>query len=197
VTARARQRPSPTVLRWPAALFLPAAQAAHLPPRLRRDRRVVASMKAIARAMSPSTWPVTAGVLGVWVAASAIRPAGLALRPAAEGSAAAAGLGVGEGVISGNRPDAFPAPMTVVLAAVMTGKIAAAFPGPISVLVALSRFGRGPRGSFAPRRAALAKPADEALADGLEEAERVGLALAERVGVAEWVGLALGVGDAG
>ena len=100
-------------------------------------------------------------------------------------------------MISGKRPDAFPAPMTVVLAGGMVGKRAAAFPGPISVLVASSRLGSGPRGGFAPGRDALAEPAGEALADGLPDAERVGRALAEWVGDAEWVGLALGAGDAG
>jgi len=146
--------------------------------------------------MSPSTWAVTAGVPGDWVAASATRPAGLALRPAAGGRASEAGLGVGDGVITGKSPDAFPGPMTVVLAGVMTGKRAAAFPGPISVLVALFGLGRGPRDSFAPRRDALTEPAAEALAGSREDAERVGLALADGVGDAEWAGLALAVGEA-
>jgi len=127
---------------------------------------------------------------------AAARPAGLVLGSAAWGGAPEAGLGVGKGVTSGKRPDAFPAPMTVVLPGGMAGKRAAAFPGPISVLAVLFRFGRGPGGNFASRRDALAEPAVEALADAPEDAERVGLVLAEGVADTEWVGLALGVGDA-
>ncbi len=98
-------------------------------------------------------------------------------------------------MISGKRPEAFPALMTVVLvtfrsgigpgmaAGGMVGKRLAAFPGPMSVLVALFRFGGGPGG--------------EALADGLGAAERIVSALAVgAVGDAERVGLAVGVGVA-
>ena len=165
----------------------------------------MASRKASARAMSPSTWAVNAGVPAAGVKASATRPAGLALRPTAGGVLAGAGLGVGEEVISGNRPDAFPAPMTVVLVAFrsgigpggaaggMAGKRLVAFPGPISVVVAL--FGRGPGGSFAPRPEVATRPAEpfgEELAVG--ETDRVGLALGLDLPDAEPVGLALGVG---
>ena len=75
---------------------------------LRRDSRVVASRKASARAVSPSTWPVSTGVPESWVKASATWPAGLALRSVAGGVLSGAGLGAGAGVISGKSPDAFP-----------------------------------------------------------------------------------------
>ena len=115
---------------------------------------------------------------------------------ARRGSTLGAGLGMGAGVITGNRLAAFPAPMTVVLvmfrsgigpgmaAGGMVGNRLAAFPGPMSVLVALLRFGKGPGGE------ALAGGLGDA--DGLADAERAGLALA--VGDTERVGLALGVG---
>ena len=80
---------------------------------LRRDSRVVASRKASARAVSPSTWPVSTGVPESWVKASATWPAGLALRSVAGGVLSGAGLGAGAGVISGKSPDAFPAPTNV------------------------------------------------------------------------------------
>ncbi len=162
----------------------------------------MASRTASTRAISPSTWAVTTGVPDARVTASATWPAGLAPRPAAGGVLPGAGLGSGAGVTTGNRPAAFPAPMTLVTftsgmgpgmaAGGIAGKRPAAFPALMSVLVALVRFGRGPRGCVAPRRDVPAGPFGEALAGALEDAGRVVLALA--VGDTECVGLALGLG---
>lgn len=108
-------------------------------------------------------------------------------------------------MFTGNRPDAFPASMTVLVvrfrsgmgphitAGGMTGKRPAAFPGPMSVLVALFSLGRGPEGKFVPCWDAPAEAFLEALADGMGDAERVAVALA--VADAERLGLGAGVGD--
>jgi len=87
---------------------------------------------------------------------------------------------VAEGVISGKRPVACPAAM--------------------SVLVVPFWFGIGPGGSVETRRDAPAGPAvplDEARVDGVGDAEWVVLAVAVTVGMADAnrVGLTLGVGD--
>ena len=75
----------------------------------------MASRTAIARAMSPSTWAVKPGVPGAGVKASATRAAGLAPGPAADAAPPGPRLDAGAGVISGKRPAAVPAPITVVL----------------------------------------------------------------------------------
>ena len=157
--------------------------------------------------MSPSTWAVSA-CPGGRVEKSAARSARAGLRSAAGGRVPGAGLGVAEGVISGKRPDAFPAPMSVLLmrfrfggaAGVISGKRPVAFPAAMSVLVVPFWFGIGPGGSVETRRDAPAGPAvplDEARVDGVGDAEWVVLAVAVTVGVADAnrVGLTLGVGD--
>lgn len=166
----------------------------------------MASRKASARAMSPSTWAASTGVpegrakaSATWLTELALRSAVGALLPEAGlagGVLSGDGLGMGAGVITGNRLAAFPAPMTVVLvtfgpgirpgmaAGGMVGNRLAAFPEPMSVLVALVGFGNGPGGE------APAAGLDDA--DGLADAERAGLALAE--GDTERVELALGAG---
>src|SRR5437868_15029349 len=79
--------------------------------------------------MSPSTWAVTTGIPavaadrpaaardGAWGAA---RPPGVAAWAGPAGPSGA-GLGVGPGVISGNRPAAFPAPISVVTGRITPG----------------------------------------------------------------------------
>jgi len=156
----------------------------------------MASRKASARAMSPTTWAASSGVPAAGVKASATWPSGLVLRPAAGAGPLEAGLGAGAGAISGNSPEAFPAPMRVVLMTLRPGMGPGMTVGATAVKpLALFRPGRGTAGRFAPRRgvpAGLAEAFGAALADGLAAAERFVLALA--VGDAEWVGLALGVG---
>jgi hypothetical protein len=156
----------------------------------------MASRKASARAMSPMTWAASSDVPAAGVKASATWPAGLVLRPAAGAVPLEVGLRAGAGAISGNSPEAFPAPIRVVLMTLRPGMGPGMAVGAMAVkTLALFRPGRGTGGSFAPCRgvpAGLAEPFGEALADGLAEAERVALALA--VGDAEWVELALGVG---
>ena len=81
---------------------------------MRRDSRVTVSRMATASAISPTTWPVSPG----WTNAMAEeegsgRP--LAWPPAVWPPAAwlpGAGLGVSDGLIAGNRPEALPAPMS-------------------------------------------------------------------------------------
>ena len=118
------------------------------------------------------------------------------------------------GVMTGNRPAAFPAAMTVVMmrftsaaGIAAAGGTAGNKPAALSVLmiipVVLVVAGIGPDGGAEPGRDVSAEPAGEAAADGRRDAGRAGLALDEgdrvglalRVGDAEWVGVALAVGD--
>jgi hypothetical protein len=90
---------------------------------LRSDRRVSVSRSATARAMSPAIWAVSTGVMADESATElAFRLVSAACTPVD-----ADGLGVADGEIAGNRPAAFPAPM--------------------SELDSLFRLGRGPTGS--------------------------------------------------
>ncbi len=123
------------------------------------------------------------------------------------------------GVMTGNRPAAFPAAMTVVMmrftsaagiaaAGGTAGNRPAALPALMIIPVVLVMAGISPGGSAELGRdvpAAPAEPAGEAAADGGRDADRAGLALDEgdRVGLAlrvgdgdaEWAGVALAVGD--
>ncbi len=76
--------------------------------RLRTDSRVTVNMMASASAMSPATWPVSPGLPGPIAEESEIGCASRLLRC---GWIVGAGLGVADGTIAGNRPDALPAPM--------------------------------------------------------------------------------------
>jgi hypothetical protein len=90
---------------------------------LRSDRRVMVSKRATARAISPAIWAVSTGLTAEESATdSAFRLVSRACTPGDED-----GLGVADGEIAGNRP--------------------AAFPAPISELDSLFRVGRGPTGS--------------------------------------------------
>jgi hypothetical protein len=90
---------------------------------LRSDRRVIVSRSAAARAISPAIWAVSTGATAEESATdSAFRLVSWACSPA-DGD----GLGVADGEIAGNRPAAFPAPM--------------------SELDSPFRLGRGPTGS--------------------------------------------------
>jgi hypothetical protein len=90
---------------------------------LRSDRRVIVSRSAAARAISPAIWAVSTGAMADESATdSAFRLVSRACTPA-DGD----GLGVADGEIAGNRPAAFPAPM--------------------SELDSPFRLGRGPTGS--------------------------------------------------
>ena len=92
--------------------------------RLRRDSLVTVSTMASASAMSPATWPVSPGLANPRAVESetgsafCLPPCGW--KPGEE-------LGVADGTIAGNRPDALPAP--------------------ISELETPLRFGMGPSGS--------------------------------------------------
>ena len=123
------------------------------------------------------------------------------------------------GVMTGNRPAAFPAAMTVVMmrftsaaGIAAAGGTAGNRPAALSALmiipVVLVMAGIGPGGSAELGRdasAAPAEPAGEAAADGgrdadraglaLDEGDRVGLALRVGEGDAEWAGVALADGD--
>jgi hypothetical protein len=90
---------------------------------LRSDKRVSVSKSATARAIRPAIWAVSTGAMAEESATdSAFRLVSWACAPV-EGD----GLGVAEGEIAGNRPAAFPAPM--------------------SELDSPFRLGRGPTGS--------------------------------------------------
>jgi hypothetical protein len=90
---------------------------------LRSDRRVIVSRSAAARAISPAIWAVSTGATAEESATdSAFRLISRAFTPA-DGD----GLEVADGEIAGNRPAAFPAPM--------------------SELDSPFRLGRGPTGS--------------------------------------------------
>ncbi len=109
------------------------------------------------------------------------------------------------GVMTGNRPAAFPAAMTVVMmrftsaagiaaAGGTAGNRPAALPALMIIPVVLVMAGISPGGSAELGRdvpAAPAEPAGEAAADGGRDADRAGLALDE----GDRVGLALRVGD--
>jgi hypothetical protein len=175
--------------------------------------------------------------------------AGPALRSAARGPVAGTGLGVAveltpggrsaglpvpvrvlvalfrfgaapaAGVMTGNRPAAFPAAMTMVMmrfraaaGIAAAGGTAGNRPAALSALmiipVTVGMAGTGPGGSAEPDRdppAASAERAGEARADGvrdadraaltLDEGDRVGLSLRVGDGDAEWVGVTLADGD--
>lgn len=90
---------------------------------LRSDRRVSVSKSATARAISPAIWAVSTGAMAEESATDwAFRLVSCACAPV-DGD----GLGVADGEIAGNRPAAFPAPM--------------------SELDSPFRLGRGPTGS--------------------------------------------------
>jgi len=94
---------------------------------LRRDSRVTVSRTATASAISPATWPVSPG----WTKAMAEEPeTGLLSRWPPGAWLPGDGLGVADGLIAGNRPEALPAPM--------------------SWLETLLRFGIGPSGRVVP-----------------------------------------------
>ena len=123
------------------------------------------------------------------------------------------------GVMTGNRPAAFPAAMTVVMmrftsaaGIAAAGGTAGNRPAALSALmiipVVLVMAGIGPGGSAELGRdasAAPAEPAGEAAADdgrdadraglALDEGDRAGLALRVGDGDAEWAGVALADGD--
>lgn len=101
--------------------------------RLRRDSRVTVSKMATPSAMSPATWPVSAGSPNPMVEDTAT---GRGVRLLACACVPGVGLGVGvtDGLILGNRPDASPASM--------------------SELETLLRSGMGPSGSVVPGVAA-------------------------------------------
>jgi len=74
---------------------------------LRRESRVTVSMTATASAISPATWPVSPG----WTKAMAEEP-GTGPRWLLGAGPPGEGLGVADGLIAGNRPEALPAPMS-------------------------------------------------------------------------------------
>jgi hypothetical protein len=75
---------------------------------LRKDRRVIVSSSAVASAMSPAIWAVSTGARVEESATdSAFRRVACACSWA-DGD----GVGVAAGEIAGNRPEAFPAPMS-------------------------------------------------------------------------------------
>ena len=77
--------------------------------RLRRDSRVTVSRTAAASAISPATWPVRPG----WTNAMAEEEgAGLPCASPPGAGLPGEGLGVADGLIAGNRPEASPAPMS-------------------------------------------------------------------------------------
>jgi hypothetical protein len=90
---------------------------------LRSDRRVSVSTSATARAISPAIWAVSTGA----IAEESATELAFLLVSAACTPVDADGLGVADGEIAGNRPAAFPAPM--------------------SELDSPFRLGRGPTGS--------------------------------------------------
>ena len=106
---------------------------------MRRDSRVTVSMTATASAISPATWPVSPGCTKPRAEES---DTGLAFRLPPGVWTPGEGLGVADGLMAGNRPDALPAPM--------------------SELDTLLRFGTGPSGSVVPGDA----PGDDAVAEG-------------------------------
>src|ERR1700746_3199396 len=112
--------------------------------RLRRDSRVTGSRTATASAISPATWPVSPG----WTKAMAEEP-GTGPRWLLGAGPPGEGLGVADGLIAGNRPEALPAPM--------------------SWLETPLRFGIGPSGSVLSGRT----PAEE-VADLLAEGDAEG-----------------------
>ncbi len=118
------------------------------------------------------------------------------------------------GVMTGNRPAAFPAAMTVVMmrftsaagiaaAGGTAGNRPAALPALMIIPVVLA--GIGPGGSAEPGRDVPAERAGEAAADvgrdvgraglALDEGDRVGGALPVGDGDADWAGVALADGD--
>ena len=113
---------------------------------MRRDSRVTVSMTATASAISPATWPVSPGCAKARAEES---DTGLAFRLPPGAWTPCEGLGVADGLMAGNRPDALPAPM--------------------SELDTLLRFGTGPSGSVVPGDA----PGDEAVAEGDAEVAAV------------------------
>jgi hypothetical protein len=104
---------------WPAVARLMSrtarGRAAHQPPRLpdrkrlRRDSRVTVSRMAIPSAMSPAAWPVSPGWPNPMDEDTATGWAPFWLLC---GRVPGVGLGVADGLILGNRPDASPAPMS-------------------------------------------------------------------------------------
>src|ERR1700749_3885660 len=77
--------------------------------RLRRESRVTVSRTGTPSAISPATCPVSPG----WTNAMAEEEgAGLAFPWPAAAWLPGDGLGVAEGLIAGNRPEASPAPMS-------------------------------------------------------------------------------------
>jgi hypothetical protein len=108
---------------------------------LRSERRVSVSRSAAARAIRPAIWAVSTGAMAEESATdSAFRLISRACSPA-DGD----GLGVADGEIAGNRPAAFPAPM--------------------SELDSPFRLGRGPTGSALCDGALVADLAGEGDAD--------------------------------
>jgi len=112
--------------------------------RLRRDSRVTVSKTAIASAISPATWPVSPG----WTNAMAEEEgSGLPFASPPGVCPPGNGLGVADGLIAGNRPEASPAPM--------------------SWLETPFRFGIGPSGRLPSGET----PGDDAPADELAAAD--------------------------
>ena len=73
------------------------------------DSRVTVSRTATASAISPATWPVSPG----WTNAMAEEEgSGLPLASPLGAGLPGEGLGVSDGLIAGNRPEASPAPMS-------------------------------------------------------------------------------------
>ena len=109
--------------------------AAPLAPagRRRSDIRVMASMRATASAMRPTTCAVTTGM-----PSGSRATLGSAFALAARLPAPGAGLGESDGLICGNKPDALPAPM--------------------SELAALFRSGSGPTPTLEPAPSPLPPP---------------------------------------
>jgi len=116
---------------------------------LRRDSRVTVSMTATASAISPATWPVSPGCAKARAEES---DTGLAFRLPPGAWTPCEGLGVADGLMAGNRPDALPAPMSEL---------------PMSELETPLRFGMGPSGNVVCGEA----PADDLAGEGDEVGE--------------------------
>ena len=77
--------------------------------RLRRDSRVTVSRTATASAISPATWPVSPGLTNAMAEEEGF---GLPLASPPGAGVPGEGLGVADGLIAGNSPEASPAPMS-------------------------------------------------------------------------------------
>src|SRR5580693_5033023 len=77
--------------------------------RLRRDSRVTVSRTATASAISPATWPVSPGLTNAMAEEEGF---GLPLASPPGAGVPGEGLGVADGLIAGNKPEASPAPMS-------------------------------------------------------------------------------------